>query len=355
MIQQMRTIALCLLLGLAGCATMSEQSASASQPPGLQVIGTHLADKQGKPIFLVGAARSSLDYSCQGDSHYTRLDYRAMRSWGMNTVRLPLSAPMWLNEKQICPTYRQTVKNAVANAEAEHLYVILALAYTSPFGTDPNPAGSQYPMANKAEALPLWQSMASQYATDPQILFELYSEPHDITNGVWRDGGIVNVVTPTTPPVVAGTYAAVGMQALVDLIHSIAPERITLVGGLDWASSFKTIVPDYLLHGENIVYSVHVYPNADNQDLGSWPANFGTLAQHAPVVATEFGQLDCGDNFIRPSMGYFQQHLDGMVAWTWNIGDCARPGIITDWEGTPTQYGKVIHDTFIQAHIAPSQ
>jgi aryl-phospho-beta-D-glucosidase BglC (GH1 family) len=346
--RQLMVAASIAVLVLAGCATPSPHAiTSPAVSLGLRIVGNHLVDGAEKPIQLIGAARSSLDYSCKGDGHYTQADYQAMRAWGMNAVRIPLAAPFWLNERDSCPTYQQTVIDAVAQAEAVGMYVILVQAYTSPFGQGHNPAGAGYPMANAAEAPPFWQSLAGHFAHDSHVLFELFSEPHDIDWPTWRDGGMVTVQGDTQR--VAGVYTAVGMQQLVAIVNAVAPERIVLVSGNSWGGDLTNVTQGYQLTGRNIIYDVHLYPGPGSSDPRNWPSRFGDLAATAPVIASEFGQLDCGADFITPAMRYLKDHTNGMIAWTWNIGDCGRPALITDWTGTPTSYGQTIHDFYLGA------
>src|SRR5260221_8419483 len=140
-------IAFAILASLTGCGpqgasalhsppqptpTLRVPTPTPAPPVGVTVQGARFAS-QGRVVTLVGVNHSSLEYSCAGDGHFTPADFQAMRGWGMNVVRLPLSSEFWANAGAICPGYRATVAQAVANARAAHLLVILDLQLSAPF------------------------------------------------------------------------------------------------------------------------------------------------------------------------------------------------------------------------------
>src|SRR5690348_4010467 len=100
--------------------------------PVLRVSGTQVVDASGQPVKLIGASHSSLEFLCGGDGHFQVADFQAMRAWGMNVVRIPLSSEFWANRKNDCPNYHLTVTDAVTNAEAAGMYVILDLQWDAP-------------------------------------------------------------------------------------------------------------------------------------------------------------------------------------------------------------------------------
>src|SRR5947209_3466065 len=86
--------------------------------PTLAVHGNRLVNAvTGAPVTLVGASHSSLEYNCQGDGHYGAVDFQAMKTWGMNAIRVPLSSQLWANYAGTCPTYVRTVTDLVATAQ----------------------------------------------------------------------------------------------------------------------------------------------------------------------------------------------------------------------------------------------
>lgn len=302
---------------------------------------------------LIGAARSSLEYSCAGDGHFQLADFLAMRSWGMNTVRIPLSSAFWANLDGDCPTYHQTVEAAVSNAEAAGLYVILDLHWTAPF-TLPQDAfggGGQYPMPDTEKDVAFWQDIATLYHSDPAVIFELFNEPHNVSWDTWYWGGLVS--TPIYDGVSAedqtGSYQAIGMQDLVNKVRAIAPDNLISISGVYWGYDLSGLSNGYALQGNNIVYSTHPYDYGDKQ-LINWPGAFGDISDQMATISTEFGSYDCQSDYISQAISYFEEHMMSWIAWDWSPGACSDPSLLVNWSGTPnTPYGSFIRLKMIQA------
>ena len=79
----------------------------------------------------------------------------------------------------------------------------------------------------------------------------------------------------------------------------------------------------------------------DCQVVACWNTVLAGVLQHAPIVATEIGEFDCGHTYIDPVMAFLDQYAQGYLAWSWGPFSCAvDPALLTDWAGTPTQtYG----------------
>src|SRR5262245_7224947 len=129
-----------VLAALASCGAQASRTQRPSQiaptatpdPIGVYIESTQFYS-QGRPITLLGVNRPSLEYSCAGDGHLTLADFQAMRQWGMNVVRIPISSEFWANAGNACPGYHATVRQTVAYARAAHLFVILDLQWSAPF------------------------------------------------------------------------------------------------------------------------------------------------------------------------------------------------------------------------------
>jgi len=334
--------------GLSSFPALQTTAKAANGATGPQVVGNHIVDAHGHPLYFTGVSDSGLEYTCN-PSYQVQLQpnqFALMRSWGINTVRLPLSAPYWLNTNNSCPGYRAAVDRIIGAAETAGLYVIASLAWISPFNGGYS-GGAGYPMVDRREGVAFWTSFASTYSRNDRMLFELYSEPHDVSWSIWRNGGTI-VTTDQRDRRVPGTYTAIGMQELATLVHQYAPDRVALASGNEWGGDLTQAISSSALTGSNIAYSVHLYPGPNSASPTTWPSRFGNLAKAVPVIATEFGQLDCGHNFIDEAMAYLATATQGMVAWTWDTGDCGRPGILANYSGTPSTYGAVIKAYFLR-------
>lgn len=305
----------------------------------LAVSGGHLLS-YGKPVTLVGVTRPSLESSCAGDGHFGASDYRAMRTWGANVVRLTLSSVFWLHRSGSCPTYQRTVATAVANARAAGLYVVLDLQWSDPgnIASVDSHGGMQCPMPDATHDLVFWKDLAAKFSADQGVLFELYSEPFGVPWPTWLHGGSVDIHCwddyGQTFVALPAPYPAVGMRPLFQAVRAVAPRNVVLIGGLDWGYDLSGISSGFGIDGPNLVYSTHPWHRAGRQE-GDWDRAFGRLSTSAPVIATEVGSYDCETAYLGALTLYLTAHHMSWIAYQWSPSGCAGQGLIVDWRGAP--------------------
>ncbi|HEX8733608.1 MAG TPA: cellulase family glycosylhydrolase [Ktedonobacterales bacterium] len=357
------------LLASAACASGHSGVASAptaTRPPatptattdpwiteGLSVSSTHILAPDGRALTLLGAARYSLEFECQGDGHFQQADFQAMRAWGMNTVRIPLSSGFWRNLGNGCPTYRATVAAAVANAEAAGLYVILDLQRDAPFSLPQDVAGGgeQCPLPDAKYDLAFWRQVAAQYGHAPRVLFDLFGEPHDISWEQWRHGG--PITSSCYGYASERTYTAIGMPTLAAAVRAVAPRSIIIVSGLDWGYDLSGIDRQSAIPLRNILYATHPWNHTTVMQPSDWPRAFGTTARQLPVIATEFGAYDCRTGYLATALDYFARLGVSYLAWAWTPGGCQTPGLLANWSGAPSvPYGQYIRRRMLAAAAA---
>lgn len=318
----------------------------------LHTSGNHLVTTSGHVVTLLGMNRSSMEYSCGGDGHWASSDFAALKAWHINMVRIPLSSNAWLgvegkgHEGNPCPSYQQTVASIVANASANGLYVELTLAYVDPCSTVvTNVLGAGYDFVDEQTGRDFWTSINAQYANNNYVIYDMLSEPHNLTWSQWRNGGTITQVADAHRA--ACTFQADGMQNLSAYVRSIAPYRPISISGNAWAGDVQQI-PTYAVTTPDVFYGVHIYPGTDTNSQSNWQNWFGNTMDAYPVVANEFGEYDCGSSFVSPLMSYIAQHGAGMVAWAMNTGSCSRPSLIgSTWQTTPgNAYGQAVYDEF---------
>ena len=342
-------------------ATVSFSATStAAAPNGFSVIGNQIFDPATcAPILFRGATRPSLQWHWGGDDRFVDVDkdFMAMRTWGVNLVRIPVSQTFWVpGTKQYDAGYKPRVIDAVKKARATGLTVIVDLhaADRGDVNYAKVPDGQQMPDVNIS--LPFWKDVAATFKDDGGVIFELYNEPHDIDWNTWKNGGPI----ASGPTYVGGPYAdgymSVGMQQLYDAVRATGATNLVLVNGTHWGY-FLNGVPQNRISGYNIIYGAHPYDWPDKQ-AETWEESFGALAATDPVVISEFGAYDCSRLF------YYNQVLDyadrkGMswIAWAWwtppavsstytaeqrQFDICKFPALITDWNGTPSPSGNII-------------
>ncbi len=312
------------------------------------VQGNTILDASGQPYLFHGIGRDSLEYSCWGDGHLDAQElaymgqgtsHYAATYWGANTVRLPLSEGIWLNgqSSQGCGAtqYQALVKQTVDTLTALKLNVILDLQWTDAGGQSLQAGGSW--AAPDADSATFWQQVATIYQSYPNVLFELFNEPHP---GSWTCWLSACSITDTAYSQDCGcnetlTFNDVGMQALVNTVRGTGATNLVIVAGMDWGFDLSQI-PTYTIQGSNVIYDTHPYPYAEKMP-NSWDAAFGKISATYPVISAESGQYDCGTSFMSQLLAYFDAHHISWVAWAWVVqgSQCGYPLLIQDYRGTP--------------------
>ena len=298
----------------------------------LVVSGNHFVNGAGKTVRLLGVNRSGLEYACvQGwgfsDGPTDAASIAAMRTWGIDAVRVPLNEDCWLGINGVKPqyggaAYRAFVSGFVQRLHAAGLTVILDLHWNGP-GTQP--ATGQQQMPDKDHSPAFWRSVARTFRTNRNVIFDLYNEPHDVTWSCWRNG--------------CGPWA--GMQQLVNAVRSAGAKQPLMLGGLAWSNDLSGWLrwePRDPLH--QLVASFHLY-NFNTCDTAScWQATVAQVAKKVPVVTGELGENDCAHGFIDTYMPWADAHGVSYLGWTWDTWNCnSGPSLISGYDGTPTPFG----------------
>lgn len=358
----------------AASSSTSAAPSSGPQPGGLgpyTTSGNKILDKNGNEHFFRGLDRPSLESSCNGNINLN--EYNVMASWGANVVRLPLNQDCWISSASnpsYTAAYAMTVDDQVQAALQAGMDIILDLHW-SDTGTFSVGASCLNSNGNCAQVMAdtnsntFWQQVATIYKNSPNVIFELYNEPHIGSTtpsaadwSAWLNGGP------------SGTgFTAVGMQTLYNTIRSAGANNLIIVGGQNWAYDLS-MVPTYAVQGTNIVYNTHPYSNKTPSGASSWETIFGFLTQTYPVIATEFGNLasgqtatgsstDCDPSFDTSLIQFMGQksnpsppHKMSWTAWAFDpyvslSGECTFPDLIYDTQYDLNAVGTVVQNALL--------
>ena len=112
------------------------------------------------------------------------------------------------------------------------------------------------------------------------------------------------------------------------------------IGGLDYAFDLSG-VPAHRVQGYNIVYVSHPYDYPGKQPA-DWDKAWGFLAATDPVALTEFGAFNCSTDYYSKLIQAADAKKVSWTAWAWYPGGCGFPSIINDWNGNPSEPGKIV-------------
>ena len=331
--------------------------------PQLHVSGNKLVNASGAQVVLHGVDRSGTEYACvQGngifDGPNDQASISAMKTWGVNAVRVPLNEACWnaesyVNSAYAGANYQNAIKAYVSLLNANGMVAILDLhwtdgAYTGPSsGCSSAQAVCQKPMPDAAQAIPFWTSVANTFKGNDAVIFDLFNEPYasratgSTTTGwqCWLNGGTCAGIS----------YQVAGMQSMVNAVRSTGANNVIMLGGEEYANdltqwlTYEPSDPDH-----NLTASWHSYNFNTCSSQSCWTSQVAPVIAQVPVIAGEIGENDCADGYVDPLMSWLDSESTSYLAWAWNADfNCSSgPGLISDYTGTPTGYG-----AGVEAHL----
>jgi endoglucanase len=350
--------------GTSSPVSVSVVSATSTAPQ-LHVSGNKLVNASGDQVVLHGIDRSGTEYECvQGngifDGPNDQASITAMKSWGVNAVRVPLNEACWNGESYVDSAYAGANYQAAIEAYVNLLndngiVAILDLHWTdglytgSSAGCSSAEAVCQKPMPDTAESVPFWTSVATAFKGNDAVIFDLFNEPYperadnyDETEGwqCWLNGG---------SDCVGISYSVAGMQTLVNAVRGAGANNVIMLGGLEYSNdltqwlAYEPTDPD-----SNLVASWHSYNFNSCSTQSCWTSQVEPVIAQVPVIAGEIGENDCADTYVDPLMSWLDSESTSYLAWAWNADfNCSSgPGLITDYSGDPTAYG-----AGVEAHL----
>lgn len=300
--------------------TVSSGGSSAVAGP-LRTVGSTIVDRHGDRIALRGINRSGA-YNTTSPDKLSRHDFERIKAWGGNSVRITVGQYVYIEGcRAYDPATPGIVDQAVTWANELGMLAILDLQWTAPT-CDSNGLN---PMPDPLSKV-FWQQVATRYANAPLVAFDLFNEPHSVSDEVWARGG-----TATTASGVE--YRAVGMKELYDTVRATGAENLVFIGGNDYASRWPSTAP--LPGTRNVVYAVHAYncdaPARCVHGTGSdWLlGQFVEPGRTNPIMVTEFGWPATWTreavDFNAGVIAFAEKQGWGWMPWTWPVdADCRK-------------------------------
>lgn len=346
---------------------------------GIAVSGNHLVStKTGQTVQLLGVSISGLEQGAtalntRGGGYLAATDpgFALMASWNMNVVRIPLNEDTWLGinncvqDSGTSAILQANLKQIVANANANGLYVILDLHWSAPnaFGC---PVG-QASMPDSDNSVNFWTSIANTFKDNPAVMFEMFNEP--FADNVYGDSiNPINSTPPTgqsasdlyilqnggtfasfwyqcngggppcpatTPAEIPGStyqdtsispFAAAGMQQMLNAIRATGAKNVVISNSMWWAGEIDTWLQS---RPTDPAGQLAAGWHEDGGGMATTSAAGDVLAAGFPIIITEAypngSEAVTNSNDSADNVSYFDWAMSnhvGLVYWAW-----------VDWSG----------------------
>ncbi|WP_119081236.1 cellulase family glycosylhydrolase [Chitinophaga alhagiae] len=208
---------------------------------------------------LIGAEKTAEFYDAWLANHATRADVDALKSWGFNSVRLPMHYNLYDTEKGFALT-----DSLLAWCKANSMYLILDLhAAPGGQGNDLNISdrdGSQPSLweseAHQRATVSFWRKVAARYKDEPWIAaYDIINEPNfGFEDPVNDKNGIKEKKNAPLRKL---------MMEITHAIREVDPHHIVIIEGNGWGNNYNGVLPPW---DNNMVLSFHKYWNYNDEN-----------------------------------------------------------------------------------------
>lgn len=301
-----------------------------------------------------------------------------MKEWGFNVVRLHTAINWWLDDES---NYRQHFKDIITWAGERGIYVIFE-PYSVIYPRHPAMPFPPYLTPEEETVIPskqafvdYWASVANELKAYPNVIFELFNEPHSETvegynaRDEWFDAAQMSIdsIRVTGANQIIIVQWDYGAWVNLDYPPPSPPEPSPegTASTLDWVLLYPLNDPL-----SNIVYSTHNYRGDFHRSVSDPIRNSYTYddiklgLQYAwidyvlntlnkPVLVGEIGanMWQTGEELER-ELAYFNNSLTiynewnmSYLAWVWTIPAHMRHGLLQSdqpWCPPPNEVGQIL-------------
>jgi len=289
-----------------------------------------------------------------------------MKSWGCNVLRLHTSIRWWIEDNS---SYRQHIRDTTTWAGERGIYVIFepycidgGMQYECPW--PPYIPESQWAIIPDRQAfVDYWASVANELKGLPNVLFEIYNEPHG--NATVRDDFFnvtqqcINAIRATGAKHIIIVQWSYGIWCNLD-----CPPPANPASTMNWVEQYPLNDPI-----GNIVYSFHNYRGDFHRTLdgrvNAWEYDDIKLGLQyclvdyvlnnlsKPVICGEIGanmwwtgeELERELAYFNNSLTIYNEWNISYLAWVWTIPAHMRHGLLQNgypWLPPPGRNGEIL-------------
>jgi endoglucanase len=268
----------------------------------LTVSGARIKDQHGKDIQLFGM---SFFWSQWMGKYYAPEAVSWLKSdWKCSVVRAAMGIEhggyLAYPERE-----KQKIFTLIDAAIEEGLYVIVDWH-------------DHHAEAHAKEARAFFSEVARKYGHHPNVIYEIYNEPLDVS---WTD-----VIKPYS-------------ESVIKAIREHDPDNIIACGSRQWSQRVDEAALDPI-NDKNIVYTLHYYASTHKKQLRD--VAMRALEKGIPIFVTEFGVTEAsGDGLVdeeeaRRWWEFLDEHK---ISWcNWSVADkkensaALKPGApVSNW------------------------
>lgn len=246
------------------------------------------------------------------DAYITRNDIRAIKRLGLNSVRVPFNARLFIAEDYDAVQIEDAFKyldRVIAWCRESGLYVVLDM-HCAPGGqTGDNIDDSYgYPFlfdspAAQERTIGLWRKIARRYATEETVIgYDLLNEPIAHFFDIAR-------LNPLLEPL---------YRKIVAAIRTVDTNHLVFLGGAQWDSNFAVFGPPF---DPLTVYTFHKYWSDTTQAVIQDYVDFRSM-HDVPVWMGESGENT--DRWIASFRSLMERNNIGWCFWPFKRMDASR-------------------------------
>jgi len=257
----------------------------------LSVKGNQILNSKGKVISFAGNSFYWSNTGWKGAKFYNKDLVRWLKDdWNTSIVRFAMSSDSkikgtYLNDSE---ENNKIVDRGVTAAIELGLYVIIDWH-------------SHHAENNEAEAIEFFQKKAKKYGKYPNVIYEIYNEPLDVS---WK-----NVIKPYAEKVIAA-------------IREIDKNNLIVVGTPNWSQDVDVASKNPIMDYKNIAYSLHFYAGTHKAELRKKAEV--ALDNGIALMVTEWGTVNAnGDGepnaeSVAEWMSFMKKHNLSHCNWAVN-------------------------------------
>ncbi len=255
---------------------------------------------------LIGEEDTERFYQAWLSNHVTKEDIDSLKSWGFNSVRLPMHYKLFtlpIEEEPIQGQHSwldkgfELTDSVISWCKQNEMYVVLDL-HAAPGGQgydqgisdyDPSKPSLWESKENRDKTVALWKKLAERYANEPWVAgYDLLNEPN------WD---------------LPGNRALKDLYLeLTDSIRTVDANHILFIEGNWFANDFTGLTPPW---DDQIVYSPHKYWSVNDQASIQWVLDM-RQNYNVPLYFGESGENS--NAWFRDAIKLFE---DNDIGWAW--------------------------------------